>query len=593
ALCPYGKGPWNQKPVNYPGNIAGAEKPQSLSATLPIELHAGESLVIDAGQFVQAYTVLDFDAEAGSQIETQHAQTYHLKGRHTDGVMLNINKYTACRGRQTYMSTDTFGFKYLVIRVTSGRIKLHGVKVVNRLYPFDVVGRFASSDPLLDRLWQYSVNTMLVCSEDAYVDCAARERVEWLADGVVVGHPVTGTIFAGPGKDGKPRYADTRLLGNMLRHIGQSQYHDGRVKARHPNDCWDIHAYIEDYCCLWIQSIRHYCDATGKDDLARELWPAVKAQLKWFLDHRTERGLVGAREFVYFGNPLAYQTCEGATLNCYLYRALSDAAELAGRIGKTEDASNYIKAAVALRKSINTHLWDEKAGSYHGAVKDGLKTPPTVHAAVMNLYFDVAPLERRKRVQEFLLANYDKESFAPYTHAFLFGVLYGIDTDQADQIVLDLIRSRWTTMANYETKTTSEGFGPGEMCHEAGTVPAYFLSTYVLGVRTDDPKLPDRVLIEPRLGDLAWAEGVVASPSGPVVLSWKHSKDKKNLRFEITIPQGATATVRIPTVKDDVKLVLDDREMKVGHDASEKTRREGRYITFELGAGKHVGSVSR
>lgn len=292
-----------------------------LGEVLPLEIRAGESIVIDVGQFVQAYTVLDFDADEGSQIEAKHAQTYHMNGRQPGGVMSNVNRYTARAGRQTHMSTDTFGFKYLLIGVVSGRMTLHDVKVVNRLYPFDVVGRFASSDDLLDRLWRYSVNTMLVCSEDAYVDCASRERVEWLADAVKVGHPVAAAVFAGPGKKEQPYYGDPRLLEALLRHVGQSMHSDGRVKAHHPSDRWDIHGFIEDYSCLWVHALRHYCDATG-------------------------------------------------------------------------DARAYAEAAKDLREAINTELWDEGSGAFHGAVKAGAQTPPTVHAAIMGLYYAVAPLGR-------------------------------------------------------------------------------------------------------------------------------------------------------------------------------------------------------
>ena len=90
---------------------------------------------------------------------------------------------------------------------------------------------------------------------------------------------------------------------------------------------------------------------TGELDLARELWPTVTGQLKWFFDRLSPRGLVNAREFVFPGNPLAYQVCEGATLNAYLYRALVDAAELARRLDKPEQYQQYKAAAEAIEKS--------------------------------------------------------------------------------------------------------------------------------------------------------------------------------------------------------------------------------------------------
>ena len=63
-------------------------------------------------------------------------------------------------------------------------------------------------------------------------------------------------------------------------------------------------------------------------------------------------------------------------------------------------------------------LWDDGAGSYHGAIRDGRKTAPTAYAAMMCLYFDVVPPERKDRVNQWLLANYDKESLGPYAHMY-------------------------------------------------------------------------------------------------------------------------------------------------------------------------------
>jgi hypothetical protein len=83
---------------------------------------------MDAGRFLQAYTVLEFEAEEGSQIETEHAQRCYQTGRKPSESYGRVNQYAARAKAQTYMSGDTFGFKCLVIRVTSGRVRLLGVR---------------------------------------------------------------------------------------------------------------------------------------------------------------------------------------------------------------------------------------------------------------------------------------------------------------------------------------------------------------------------------------------------------------------------------------------------------------------------------
>lgn len=562
-----------------------ADKPE-LEKLLPIELAAGSQVVVDAGRFVQAYATIDMDADEGSQLELQFAQSFFSTGNKPDGAQwIGTSRYTARNGRQTYTTGDTFGCKYVVVRCAAGKIRLLGMKLVNRVYPFDVVGKFACNDPLLNDIWQIGVNTILTCSEDAYVDCASRERTEWLGDAVMSSYPISRLTMAGPGVDGKPRWSDPRLFGNALRHMGQSAQPDGRVKAHHPSTRWDIHGYIEDYSCLWIQGIHTWHDNTGDLELVREMWPAITAQLKWFLDRRTERGLVNAREFVFFGNPLCYQACEGATLNAFVAQALADSAELAGLLGHAEQQRDYAEAARAIRTAINTHLWDEKTGTYAGSIKDGAKTPPTVHAAGICLYFDAVPPERRKGVEQWFLVNLDREASSPFQFAYWHEVLARIDSDAADQKSLDTIRRYWEPMARFETKTTWEGFGPGENCHDMGSTPTIYLSRHVLGVQVDGPVANRRLLVEPRLGDLKRAEGVVVTEFGPVPVRWERSNDNGRFRFEIEIPAGVTARVSLPKPAENTKPTIDGQAVNPLPESSP------RFLDVELGPGKHQGTL--
>ncbi|MCP4640686.1 MAG: hypothetical protein GY851_09650 [bacterium] len=568
----------------------------AVADALPLTLAEGERVIVDAGKFVQAYAVVDMTAKAGAQIELEFAQSFLSNNRQPGHSWDHVNRYTARDGAQRYTSTDTFGFKYLVIRTASGEATITGISLVNRLYPFDVAGAFECNDAMLTRLWRFGLDTVLACSEDAYVDCATRERVEWLGDGAVGEYPITRAALAGPGPEGSPVYADPRLMRNMLRHIGQSQYDDGRVKAHHPSNRQDIHGYIEDYACLWIHGIRTFCDQARLDptvpvtdgperpeyDLARELFPAVTKQIQWFLDRRTERGLVHARDFVFPGNPLCYRECEAVTLNAYVYKALVDGAELARIVGDTGRKSEYTAEAEALRAAINTHLWNESDGTYYGGFEGGKALAPTGHGAMMALYFDVPTGDRVGRVRDWLLARHTEEAVSPYAHMFLFNVLYDMDTDAADQLVLDLVRERWRAMADSETGTVWEGFTPHEWCHNMGAAPTLFLSRYVLGVRVLGPVWENRILIEPRLGDLTAASGVVVTEYGPVPVSWR--RDGATLSFECTVPEGVEAEVSLPAVAGKANVIVDD--------ATPDTTVDGRHVRFALGPGRHAGTIA-
>ena len=139
--------------------------------------------------------------------------------------------------------------------------------------------------------------------------------------------------------------------------------------------------------------------------------------------------------------------------------------------------------------------------------------------------------------------------------------------------------ARWSARATTPARLRNVR-GP-ESCHNYGAVPAYFLSSYVLGVRRDGPVWNKRLIIEPRLGNLASAEGVVVTEFGPVPVSWRRQDTELAFRFEV--PEGAQATLRIPEAVETT-LMLDGRRIRA--------TAQGRYATVIIDAGRHEGHIT-
>ena len=142
-------------------------------------------------------------------------------------------------------------------------------------------------------------------------------------------------------------------------------------------------------------------------------------------------------------------------------------------------------------------------------------------------------------------------------------------------------------MARSETHTVWEGFGPGENCHEAGAVPAYFLSAYVLGVRLDGPASARRLLIQPRLGDLNEADGTVVTELGLVPVRWRRDAAGNRLDFDFQIPDGVRATVALPLAGEKPQVQINGHRL-----APADLKTQGRYLLLELGPGAHRGQCS-
>src|SRR6185437_15415514 len=70
-----------------------------------------------------------------------------------------------------------------------------------------------------------------------------------------------------------------------------------------------------------------------------------------------------------------------------------------------------------------------------------------------------------------------------------------------------------------------------------------FLTERVLGVRSTGPGFAT-VDIQPDLGDLQWASGVVPTPHGP--LSVRCRRDGARLVLDADIPTGVRASITLP-----------------------------------------------
>lgn len=558
---------------------------------LSLSLHAGDTVKVKSPLFTQAYLSIDMDAEEGSQLQLE-----------SKAVGLN-NTYIARKGKQTYTTTDTYGLMDFSVKVKSGNLKITGVKLVERLYPFDCIGSFNSNDTLLNHMYRMLTRSLQVLSEDAYVDCADRERVEWM-DNDPAAYDLTRVAFTGPDLNGKKTFGDPRLFAALLRRIALTQQADGRVKAHTSSDRFDIHAYMEDRACDWVEGIRKYYEATGDKALVNEVWKPVVLQMKWFLNHRTARGLVNAREWVVWGNPMGYQTCEGTALNAFVYKALIDAAYLGKAIGQNKDAEELGSAAKQLQTNVNKYLWNAYMGTYYAGYfdNDSLRTKsfksrkvqlstnsigqvePTFEAALFALDQDIVPAARLDSVKRFMMSKKDND-YRIMTYYYLFKQLYNRQDTASDTEVLNTIRKKWLLMANNESQMSWEDLNSnrGSKAHIYGIFPAWFLSCNVLGVKLDGPVWNKKLILRPQLGDLNYANGTVATELGPVNVSWK--KQTHGLGFSITIPKGASATLQFANTTAASKILLSGKAIKVMHN--------GDKLSALLAAGTYQGVLIR
>jgi alpha-L-rhamnosidase len=142
------------------------------------------------------------------------------------------------------------------------------------------------------------------------------------------------------------------------------------------------------------------------------------------------------------------------------------------------------------------------------------------------------------------------------------------------------MRSEWKKQVASPWQTTWEDVSDegGSKIHGYGMLPGFFLSAYVLGVRSEEPVWKKSIVIEPRPGDLSRAKGVVVTEFGPVPVAW--TKTAEAMTVETTVPGGISASVRLRARTGLRQSLLVDGKI---HEA----KLEKDYLAVSLSAGRH------
>ncbi|MBN1479489.1 alpha-L-rhamnosidase N-terminal domain-containing protein, partial [candidate division KSB1 bacterium] len=218
-----------QNAVNIKGDLWGPFFPRSIPLLSEKEIKCELQFPVQ----VDSTLTVHFDRNFLLTAELNFSATEKAE------VRIGNTTYSADPGSHSFRTFDAFGITDASCTLsTSVPITIQNIRFLNRIYPFERHGSFSCSDPVLDRLWEMSLHTLEQVTEDGYQDCPW-ERAEWMGDAAVIEYPLTRVTLVGEGNV----LSDSRLIRKMIRDIAQSADSTGRIKAHHPSDRFDIHAY--------------------------------------------------------------------------------------------------------------------------------------------------------------------------------------------------------------------------------------------------------------------------------------------------------------------------------------------------------------
>jgi hypothetical protein len=409
-------------------------------------------------------------------------------------------------------------------------------------------GEFRSADPLLDQVYQVARRTVLRCTHDFVEDGPKRDRLLWLGD-----LAATADVFGFA-------IGDLRPLRRSLLLAASVQLRNGGLPGvcPHPNDL-----VLADYVPQWILGLRAYVFHTGDLDTASLLLPTLRRALHYLTERIGPEGLVGPEEetdwWVFldwdrrepFGSPVEKRGYV-VVLSLMAAAALHAAAEVASRIGAERDAAAWRETASTLRERVAERAWNDDVGAIVDWVRGGERTRHVSRfTTAWALLSGIGDRARRAAMADLLAhpAGRAEPTTTGYGQHYNVAALFEARHPEA---ALALVRRYWGSMLERGATTFWESFDPEEdrateldlygrrygvsRCHGWSGAIAGTLATYVLGATIREPG-GRRVGLRPQLGNLAWAEGTIPTPLGPLAVRWTTSGAR------IDVPAGMRADV--------------------------------------------------
>ncbi len=474
-------------------------------------------------------------------------------------------------------------FRYARIRFLRGcpTLSFSAIRLEGIYYPVDYAGSFESSDPLLNRIWETGAYTAHLCMQDGLWDAPKRDRGRWAGDIDVEGR-VISTAFG-----------DSNLIEDTLRRLVPEG--DGPVNG------------IPSYSALWITSLANLYEHSGDQTFLKSQHENLIHILSTMDSELNSDGLFTNPQhqwlFVDWAPGLYAYTPDAAIGTQLQYvRAYSAAAKLFSALADTPNASKYAAQATKALTAARTKLRDHDDPAYGS-------TWQLNALAILTTGDSSAPeAKEADAIWNRALSNIKQDApsdpvISPYFNAYLLDALAKSGHHQQ---ALDWIRQYWGGMlaegatsfwesydlrwpkTNPHLSLQADGTSGYfvSLAHGWSAGPTVWLSENVLGIRPAAPGYK-HVTIEPNLMGLAWAQGSVPTPNGPIKIRIDNSQ-----HITLDLPQGVeSASVRIDIHDPHSQLMVNGQVAT--HLISPTPNATDRHDTLTLTSSGHYEITTR
>lgn len=474
------------------------------------------------------------------------------------------------------------GFRYVRIERESAELAPDDLEMQVVHTDLRRTGTFHCSSTEFTRLHEIADWSLRGNAVDVPTDCPTRERLAWTGDYQVFA-PTATRLYDVHG-----------FTRKWLGSVRDDQLPDGRIANFSPDGRQIKHNLDDQFAMMtgsagWGDAVVavpwEMYESYGDTEILAENWEAMRRWVEWALHNartarhhsRVQRSPEPAphEQYLWDGsfhwgewtepmaraedgsrinpvkdNPMEwFMADKGEVGTAYLHRSTATLARIAEILGHADEAARYAGIAEHVSQAWRTEyllptgrtLGDTQA-AYVRALAFGL-IPDTLAGAAVDRLVELIHEADVHLSTGFLATAHLLPVLADHGRA-----------DVAHALLHQRTAPSWLYMLDKGATTIWEdweGIDENGHAHESlnhyskGSVVRYF-HTHTLGLRQDPGSTAWRAFtVAPVLDPaLTWAEGSHESPLGAIAVRWE--VDDAGFRIDVTIPPGATATLRLP-----------------------------------------------
>ena len=512
----------------------------------PVRIPANRTvtLLIDAGRVQAAYPQLAVSGGRGAEIRITYTEALygsdknhlHDRAQIAGGTVLGLtDSFHADGSRRSLFQPfwwRTWRFAELQVRTASAPIRLESFRRHATGYPFSPRGRFRSSDPELDRIWQVGWNTVQLDAHETFMDTAYWEQLQYVGDTRI--EALVAYLASG----------DPRLAVQAIEAIDDSRV-DGLPQSRWPSSSPQS---IPPFALLWIGMLHDYWLHEPDQAPLRRSLVGARSVLDWYRGYVGADGLVGTTpgwEFIDWRPTLSNyprttdpKNGEPCIITLMFVGALKQAADLENALGDPARGDAQRIEAARLSQAVNDRCWSPERGLYADTPD---RTAFSQHANVLAVLYDVAPAAAQAGILDRITVRNGgiaaPDGITPTTSYFAFYLSRALAHAGLGARYVELLRT-WRDMLAQNFTTWPEKPDPSRSdSHAWSAHPTADLLTIVAGIDTASPGF-ERVRIAPNLGALRKLDAAVAHPAG--LIETRYTRTGARLRASIRLPASVS-----------------------------------------------------